>query len=174
MLQESRKTQGLVLGSSIKDNTTLAYLGGLSAAGVVNVRKEREVTQKLVQMLDVRSASQKVAVEDLSGGNQQKVALAKWLLHAPKVLIVDEPTHGVDIGAKTKIYEVLADLAASGCAILLISSELPEVLGLAHRVLVMANGRLTAEFGPGCTEDEVLNAAFRTQPSAPSSTIEAS
>jgi rhamnose transport system ATP-binding protein len=171
MLPESRKTQGLVMGSSVKDNTTVAYLGDMALAGVVNVHKERTVTQKLVDLFDVRAAGQGIAVEDLSGGNQQKVALAKWLLHQPKVLIVDEPTQGVDIGAKTKIYEVLADFAASGCAIMLISSELPEVLGLAHRVLVMANGRLVAEFGPGCTEDEVLEAAFHTDPSTPPSAV---
>lgn len=160
MLPESRKTQGLFMGMSVRDNSTVSELGSVSSGGVLSGRKERAQTQELIDRFDVRTASQRLAVGSLSGGNQQKVALGKWLLGNPAVVIVDEPTHGVDIGAKAKIYEILADLAAQGCAVLVISSEMTEVLGLAHRILVMADGHLVAELGPDATEDDVLDAAF--------------
>jgi simple sugar transport system ATP-binding protein/ribose transport system ATP-binding protein len=123
--------------------------------------------QDLVRRLDIRAKSSRARVGTLSGGNQQKVLFARWLFRRPRVLIVDEPTRGVDIGAKLAIYELIRSLAAEGMAILLISSEHEEVLGLAHRVLVMRAGRIVAELGEDdMSEDALLSAALGTAEAA--------
>jgi ABC-type sugar transport system ATPase subunit len=163
MLPESRKDQGLLMLRSVRENTTLATLGDLSAGGVVRRGRERARARELSKRLDVRAASQEVPVQSLSGGNQQKVLFAKWLATRPKVLIADEPTRGVDVGAKRQIHELIVGLAADGLGVLLISSEIEEVLGLAHRVLVMRGGRIVGEFaGDDATTDNVMRAAFST------------
>jgi ABC-type sugar transport system ATPase subunit len=163
MLPESRKDQGLLMLRSVRENTTLATLGELSAAGVVRRGRERARARELSKRLDVRAASQEIPVRSLSGGNQQKVLFAKWLATRPKVLIADEPTRGVDVGAKRQIHELIVGLAADGMGVLLISSEIEEVLGLAHRVLVMRGGRIAGEFaGDEATTDNVMRAAFST------------
>jgi rhamnose transport system ATP-binding protein len=111
--------------------------------------------------VDARAASQKMPVSALSGGNQQKTAIAKWLVKTPKVLLADEPTRGIDVGAKRAIYELIAELARGGLGVLLISSELEEVLGLAHRILVLRAGRIVAELdGAAADEETVMRAAF--------------
>jgi len=163
MLPEDRKRQGLLMLRSVVDNVTLPHLEDVSAVGVLSTRIERTRTSELIASLDVRAKSNDAPVNTLSGGNQQKVLFAKWLFRRPRVLIADEPTRGVDVGAKRAIYELIESLAAEGIAVLLISSEHEEVLGLAHRVLVMRGGRIVAEFDEQTmSENAVLHAAFAT------------
>jgi ABC-type sugar transport system ATPase subunit len=163
MLPESRKEQGLVMIRSVRENVTLATLGDFSAAGVVRRGRERLRTRELAGELSIHTTSVEAPVATLSGGNQQKVLFAKWLVRPPRVLIADEPTRGVDVGAKRQIHELILALAAQGMAVLLISSELEEVLGLSHRVLVMRRGRVVAEYGEDATIDRVMAAAFATE-----------
>jgi simple sugar transport system ATP-binding protein/ribose transport system ATP-binding protein len=163
MLPEDRKSEGLLMLRSIVDNITLPHLGAVSNAGMLSRRAERRRAAELVTRVDVRTRSNAAPVNTLSGGNQQKVLFAKWLFRPPRVFIADEPTRGVDVGAKRAIYELIQALAADGIAVLLISSEHEEVLGLAHRVLVMRAGRIVAEFAEDeMSEDAVLHAAFGT------------
>jgi ABC-type sugar transport system ATPase subunit len=163
MLPEDRKRQGLVMLRSIVENVTLPHLDEVTAGGVMSTRRERRRTTDLISRLDVRTRSNAALVNTLSGGNQQKVLFAKWLFRRPRVFIADEPTRGVDVGAKRAIYELIQSLAAEGIAVLLISSEHEEVLGLAHRVLVMRGGRIVAELDHDTmSEDAVLRAAFAT------------
>ncbi len=161
MIPESRKDQGLIFGRSVVENVTLARLAELSRLGVVRRGAERRSAERILDRCDVRAASYSVPVGTLSGGNQQKVLFARMLLGEPRVLLADEPTRGVDVGAKVAIYELLVELAESGMAIVLVSSELEEILGLAHRVLVMQTGRLVAELEHDqLTESAILAAAF--------------
>ena len=163
MLPEDRKRQGLLMLRSIVENVTLPHLEDVSSIGVMAPGAERRRTSDLISRLDVRTRSNKARVNTLSGGNQQKVLFAKWLFRTPRVFIADEPTRGVDVGAKRAIYELIHSLAAEGIAVLLISSEHEEVLGLAHRVLVMRAGRIVAEFDrEAMSEGAVLHAAFAT------------
>jgi len=163
MLPEDRKRQGLLMLRSIVDNVTLPHLADVTTGGVLSTRRERRRTSELIASLDVRTRSNAAQVSTLSGGNQQKVLFAKWLFRTPRVFIADEPTRGVDVGAKRAIYELIQELAARGIAVVLISSEHEEVLGLAHRVLVMRAGRVVAEFDEAhMGEDAVLHAAFGT------------
>jgi len=146
---------------SVRENTTIAHLDEFTVAGFVRRSSERRRTRVLGRELDVRASSTETPVVTLSGGNQQKVLFAKWLVRPPAVRLADEPTRGVDVGAKRQIHELLPRIAAEGTAVLLISSEIEEVLGLAHRVLVMRRGAVVAEFrGDQITEEAVLNAAF--------------
>jgi simple sugar transport system ATP-binding protein/ribose transport system ATP-binding protein len=161
LLPESRKAQGLLLSRSVKENVTLPHLGWLSRVGMLRRRAERYEAAEATERLDVRTPTIDVPVTALSGGNQQKVLFARWLLRAPRLLIVDEPTRGIDVGAKRSIYELIARLASEGMAVLLISSELDEVVGLSHRVVVIREGRVAAEFGhQEMTEEAVLRAAL--------------
>ena len=154
---EDRKQQGLVLGLSVRENATLAILRRLVRAGFLRGRAERALVGDLVRRLRVAAASPEVAVGTLSGGNQQKVVLAKWLGADCRLLILDEPTRGVDVGAKVEIYALLDELARAGKAVLVVSSELPEVLGLCDRVLTMRAGRLTGELrGASATEEAAI------------------
>jgi simple sugar transport system ATP-binding protein/ribose transport system ATP-binding protein len=168
LLPESRKTQGLLMRLSIGHNVTLPHLRSVSKGLVLQQRKELNETARLLQDLDVRPPQPKVRVDSLSGGNQQKVLFSKWLFRHPRLLIADEPTHGVDVGAKLAIYQLITSLARQGMAVLLISSELEEVLGLAHRVLVLRKGRIVAEFNDSpdgqssLNEDAIMRAAFAT------------
>jgi rhamnose transport system ATP-binding protein len=163
LLPEDRKQQGLLMKRSIAENITLPYMHTLSHAGFVSERRARRSAQTSMERVDVRATSSRARVSTLSGGNQQKVLFARWLFHPPRVFIADEPTRGVDVGAKRAIYELITSLAADGAAVLLISSEYEEVLGLAHRVLVMREGRFVAELvGDKMNEDALLHAAFGT------------
>jgi ribose transport system ATP-binding protein len=163
MVPEDRKSQGLIMLRSVAENVTLAHLPEVTRAGTIRSESESRRVDALVERLDVRARSSRSRVGTLSGGNQQKVLFARWLFRAPRVLIVDEPTRGVDIGAKLAIYELIHDLATEGIAILLISSEHEEVLGLAHRVLVMRAGRIVAELEEDdMSEDALLAAALGT------------
>jgi ABC-type sugar transport system ATPase subunit len=161
MLPEDRKSQGLLMLRSISDNMTLPHLDDVTHYGVLADRRERSAVSKLMSRVDVRAAGASAKVLTLSGGNQQKVLFAKWLFRPPRVFIADEPTRGVDVGAKRAIYQLIRSLAEEGMAVLLISSEHEEVLGLAHRVLVMRAGRIVAELeGDAMNEESLLRAAF--------------
>jgi len=145
LVTEDRKGQGLLLDLSVRENASLAALPSLSRLGFVDRPRERNAAQNYVQTLGIRTPSLEQRVKNLSGGNQQKVVLSKWLLTGSKLLILDEPTRGIDVGAKVEIYQLMNKLAAEGIGILLISSELPEVLGMADRILVMREGRIVGE-----------------------------
>ncbi|MCM8746847.1 sugar ABC transporter ATP-binding protein [Thermomicrobium sp. CFH 73360] len=160
LVPEDRKLQGLVLILSVRENVTLPVLAQLGWLGFPSRRAEERITQLFVERLRIRTPSLEQRVMNLSGGNQQKVVLARALATNPKVLILDEPTRGIDVGAKAEVHTLIAELAEAGMGILLISSELPEVLSMSHRVLVMSGGRIVAEFPrEEATEEGVLAAA---------------
>jgi ABC-type sugar transport system ATPase subunit len=161
MIPESRKDQGLMMGRSISENVSLASLGGVSRFGVVSTRRERRRVADALEQVRVKMSSARAPMNSLSGGNQQKVLFARTALCAPVVLIADEPTRGVDVGSKRTIYDVIVELAEQGLGVIVISSELEEVLGLAHRVIVMRGGEFVAELeGDEMTQQAVLEAAF--------------
>jgi ABC-type sugar transport system ATPase subunit len=159
MVPESRKDEGLVLGRSVASNITLADPRGVSGAAVIDRARERARTRDLMARLDIRPPDPSRLVATLSGGNQQKVLFAKSLCRRPRLLIVDEPTRGVDIGAKLGLYEVLVEAARSGIAVLAISSDLDELLGVCHRVLVVRGGRIVGEFPRERFDKEAMLAA---------------
>jgi ribose transport system ATP-binding protein len=142
---EDRKEQGLVLGLTVRENVTLAHLDLLSHYGFIRRQQERSAAARLIQSLRIRTPSPEQLTRNLSGGNQQKVVLAKWLLTQSRVLLFDEPTRGIDVGTKAEMYQLMGDLAARGVAMLMITSELPEAIGMADRILVMHEGRIAAE-----------------------------
>jgi ABC-type sugar transport system ATPase subunit len=160
---EDRKLHGLVLPMTVRENVTLAVLRELSQATVVRRPQERKMTDRFIEDLDIRTPSREQKVNNLSGGNQQKVVVAKWLASDPKVLILDEPTRGIDVGAKAEVHAIMAHLAEQGVGILMISSELPEVLAMSDRILVMHKGRITGEFTrEQATKENVMMAATGT------------
>jgi ABC-type sugar transport system ATPase subunit len=162
LLTEDRKTQGLILAHGARDNFGLPNLSWLSRGGFVRRRLERETFAGYVESLRIKVSPANQRARNLSGGNQQKVVLAKWLARHCEVLIFDEPTRGIDVGAKLEIYQIINELAAQGKAILLISSEMPEVLGMADRILVMHDGRIQGEFSDvaGVTQEQILEKAM--------------
>ncbi|MFW6108252.1 MAG: sugar ABC transporter ATP-binding protein [bacterium] len=143
---EDRKEQGLFLGLAVRENVASASLRHLSTLAFIRFDEERRRVGALIDQLRIRTPSQEQEVQLLSGGNQQKVVLARWLALRPKVLVLDEPTRGIDVGAKAEIYDLMGELARDGVGILMISSELPEVLGMSDRVLVVRQGTIVAEF----------------------------
>ncbi|MCG0238286.1 MAG: sugar ABC transporter ATP-binding protein [Firmicutes bacterium] len=153
---EDRKRQGLFLNRSVRENLSLASLGRLGRLGWISPRAERELAGRWVRELGVRTPSLEIQVATLSGGNQQKVLFGRWLATDPQVLILDEPTRGVDVGAKAEIYRLINRLAEAGKAILMISSELPELLGMCDRILVMRAGRLVGEFSRSEASQEAI------------------
>ncbi|MFY0545855.1 sugar ABC transporter ATP-binding protein [Brevibacillus sp. H7] len=146
LVTEDRKEEGLVLSLTVRENIALPNLEKVSSMGVLKPKDEQELSDGLIKQLLIKTAGGEQVVGSLSGGNQQKVVIGKWLATKPKILILDEPTRGVDIGAKKEIYDIMNRLAQEGVAILMISSELPEVLGMSDRILVMHEGRITGEF----------------------------
>ena len=162
LLSEDRKSQGLVLGHSVRENFALPNLRQLSLAGFVRRRREREAFGDYVRSLRIKIPNQEQAAKNLSGGNQQKVVLAKWLERNCEVVIFDEPTRGIDVGAKYEIYLLINELAAAGKAILMISSELPEVLGMSDRILVMHEGRITGQIDDvaQATQEQIMKLAI--------------
>ena len=145
LLTEDRKADGLLLLQSVAFNTTIARLDDIERWGVLRPVRERGVVRGYIDRLSIRTPSSDTRVRNLSGGNQQKVIFAKWLNAECRILLIDEPTRGVDVGAKHEIYLLLRALAARGVAIVMVSSELPEVLGMSDRILVMRDGRVAAE-----------------------------
>lgn len=160
LVPESRKEQGLVMRRSVSENIALATLTDRSVGGFVNMRKEKTRVTSVSQAVDLRGNWHSSSIARLSGGNQQKALFAKWLINPPTVLLVDEPTRGVDIAAKSRIHGMIVDLAAQGTAVIVVSSELEEVIGLSHRVVVMRHGRLVAKFDRNAPRDEVMSSAF--------------
>ncbi len=160
LVTEDRKRLGLVLNMDVKTNTTLSNLNQISRFGVINQNEEIKWSQKYVKELRTKTASLETPVGTLSGGNQQKVVIAKWLMSNPKVLILDEPTRGIDVGAKYEIYNLMNQLVEKGVAIIMISSELPEVLGMSDRILVMQEGKLVKELDHReATQEKIMFAA---------------
>ena len=160
-ITEDRKAQGLVLGMSVRENVTLAHLEQfVNRELLVDRNKEEEAAARYIEELRIRTPSSEQLVRNLSGGNQQKVVLAKWLLGAANVFLFDEPTRGIDVGAKAEIYGLMVKLAQNGAAIVMVSSELPEVLGMSHRILVIRGGRIVRELARAdATPDIVIAAA---------------
>jgi putative multiple sugar transport system ATP-binding protein len=145
-VSEDRKKDGLILGEDISQNITISALKKISKLGVLNFIKQSRFAEKYVKDIDIRTPSILQKVRNLSGGNQQKVQVSKWLFAEPRILLLDEPTRGIDVGAKFEIYTIINDLVANGMSIMIISSELPEILGMCDRVYVIAEGTQTAEF----------------------------
>jgi ribose transport system ATP-binding protein len=160
-LTEDRKQQGLVLVLSVQENVCLPSVGRWSRGGIVQATREVAATDQRITELRIRTPSAQQRVVNLSGGNQQKVVLAKWLCTDADILIFDEPTRGIDVGSKVEIYQLMNQLAARGAAILMISSELPEILGMSDRILVMHGGRIAGEFSAAeATQEKLLAAAL--------------
>lgn len=156
LMTENRKEEGLVLIQSVAANITLASLDRFTRAGTLKAREERQVAEQFVHRLDIRTPSLSQEVGYLSGGNQQKVVLAKWLATEPDVIIMAEPTRGIDVGAKAEIYRLIDDLAAQGKALVLVSSELPEILNLSDRIYVMFEGSIVAELPASAASAELI------------------
>ncbi len=157
LVTEDRKCDGTVGILSIKENMTLANLAGISKHGVISTKQETDIANQYLKDMGVKAPTIDTLVQQLSGGNQQKVVLSKWLMRSPKVLIMDEPTRGIDVGAKYEIYKIMVDLAKQGIAIIMISSELPEIISMSDRVLVLAGGKIQGEVsGPDCTQESIM------------------
>jgi ABC-type sugar transport system ATPase subunit len=163
LLTEDRKHQGLVLGLPVRENFGLPNLRRFSRAGFIRERLERRAFAGFVESLRIKIPHQEQLARNLSGGNQQKVVLAKWLQSNSEIVLIDEPTRGIDVGAKFEIYQLMNALVASGKAVLMISSELPEVLGMSDRILVMRDGRLAGEIADAAaaTQEQILELATR-------------
>ena len=153
---EDRKGNGLILSKSIKENTTLANLDSISSKGVIDKNKEFAVANEYKDKLNTKTPSVEQLVGNLSGGNQQKVLLAKWMFAEPDILILDEPTRGIDVGAKYEIYCIINQLVAEGKSVIMISSELPEVLGMSDRIYVMNEGKMVAELDAKEATQEII------------------
>ena len=161
LVTNDRQAEGLVRPMSSLRNLTLASLRRCCVGGVMSRRLERRAAEPLVARMSIRAASPDTPVATLSGGNQQKVVLGKWLMTEPRLLLCDEPTRGVDVGAKAEIYALLNELVESGMGLLLISSELPELLALSDRIYVMHRGRIVAQFGRDeATQERIMSAAM--------------
>jgi ABC-type sugar transport system ATPase subunit len=161
LLTEDRKGQGLILGQTLLENFGLPNLGQFSRWGFLRLRRERAAFDIRAEQLRIKASSPQQRASTLSGGNQQKLVLAKWLQRHAEVVIFDEPTRGIDVGAKREIYRLINQLAADGKAILMISSELPEVLGMADRILVMHEGRIEGQITdmPQATQEQIMRLA---------------
>jgi ribose transport system ATP-binding protein len=159
LLTEDRQKTGLALRLPIASNVTLANVGGISHLGVLDLAAEDRATAESIARLRIRAASGKQLVGRLSGGNQQKVVIAKWLFRNTKIFLFDEPTRGIDVGAKAEVFEVMGTLARSGAAVLMVSSEMPELLQVADRILVMRQGRISGELPKGTTQEEIMRLA---------------
>ncbi len=160
LIPEDRKNQGLFLDKNIKENLSAASIEELSKCKFLSKMREQDLASQYVEILRIKTSGLKQIVNNLSGGNQQKVVIGKWLALSPKVLLMDDPTRGVDIGAKQAIYKLIGELVSSGVGVIFISSELPEVIGISDRLLVIADGELKAEFrSDDATQEKILTAA---------------
>jgi ribose transport system ATP-binding protein len=162
LLTEDRKADGLLLLQAVGTNVTISRMDEVAPAGVIRAPRERRVVKGFIDRLAIRTPSASTPARNLSGGNQQKVILAKWLNAQCRILLIDEPTRGVDVGAKREIYALLRDLAARGTAIVMVSSELPEVIGISDRIVVMREGRVAVTLDAReATEERVMSYATR-------------
>jgi ribose transport system ATP-binding protein len=163
LLPEDRKNDGLVLGMQVKENISLPALAQIETMGLLDNKKETALAKKYINKLGIKTPSEKQITKNLSGGNQQKIVLAKWLEQNPKILLLDEPTRGIDVNAKSEMYNLMQEMVGQGMGIIMVSSELTEILSISNRILVMADGKITAEIPINkATEDIVLNAAIST------------
>jgi ribose transport system ATP-binding protein len=159
LVPENRKEQGLVLGMSGRENMTLPQLDRLQSLGFMVTSQEQEIFARYRKALSISTTGPHQPVGNLSGGNQQKIVIGKWLSTEPKLLILDEPTRGIDVGSKSEIHKLIGDLAEQGYAVLVISSEMPEIIGVSHRIVTMYTGEVTGEFsGADITEDNLIGA----------------
>jgi putative xylitol transport system ATP-binding protein len=156
LVTEDRKGSGLVLSQSVRGNIAMAGLEGLSVGPAMSVRREKDAARRMIEMFGIRTASDQLEVAGLSGGNQQKVVLGKWFLTEPRILLLDEPTRGVDVGAKREIYRIMSDFARAGGTVVMVSSEIDEVLGMADRVVVIRDGRVAGELARAKASAEAL------------------
>jgi putative multiple sugar transport system ATP-binding protein len=155
---EDRKQLGLVLDEPIVKNITLANLAGVATRGVLSRGREQQVAEEYRRAMSIRTPSVFQKVVNLSGGNQQKVVLSKWLFADPQVLILDEPTRGIDVGAKFEIYTIMNELAAQGRGVVMVSSEMPELLGMCDRIYVMNEGRIVGELSKAeATQERIMS-----------------
>jgi methyl-galactoside transport system ATP-binding protein len=163
LLTEERRVTGIIPVLPILENTVIANLASYQTPYLLlNEKKRREDVSQSIEKLRVKTPSMKTLIKNLSGGNQQKVLLARWLLTEPDILLLDEPTRGVDVGAKYEIYTIIADLAKQGKCIIMISSEMPELLGMSDRIMVMCEGRLSGVLsGADATEEEIMRLATK-------------
>jgi ABC-type sugar transport system ATPase subunit len=160
LVPEDRKLQALILGMGVRENLSLPILDRLGSPFFPSRGQERALAGEFIVSLSIRTPHMEQRVAALSGGNQQKVVIARWLATKPKVLILDEPTRGIDVGAKAEVHALIARLAEAGVAILMVSSELPEILGMSHRILVMRGGRIVATMPrEEATEESIMAAA---------------
>ena len=167
LLTEDRKLTGIMGALSVRDNMTIANLNRFSPGGILRKRRMEAACVAQRDALAIKTPSLSQLIKNLSGGNQQKVLVSRWLLTLPDILMIDEPTRGIDVGAKSEIHRLMSGLAKEGKAILMVSSEMPEILGMSDRVLVMAGGRITAEFSRAeVTQEKVLEAATLVAPAA--------
>jgi len=161
LVPEDRKLQGLILNMDVAKNTSLAKLSEVSNLGFISKKKEEKLSNEFRNKLKTQVPSEKIEVEKLSGGNQQKVVIAKWLATNPKILLLDEPTRGIDVGAKTEIYNLINRLASQGMGIIMVSSELPEILALSDNIIVLSESKLTGRFTrEEATEEKIMKAAL--------------
>lgn len=158
---EDRQQQGLVLPFTVESNISMASLEKISHMGFVNRKEERAIAERQIKAFDIRTPSHRTRVRNLSGGNQQKCIVGRWMELSPKILIMDEPTRGIDVGAKYDVYLLMKKIAEQGGSIILISSELPEVLNMSNRVITVCDGRITGEFDPEkASADEIMEKVF--------------
>lgn len=161
LVPEDRKLQGLILNLDVAQNTSLACLDNILSYNFISTRKEKELSLSYIKSLNTKVPSPKIEVSKLSGGNQQKVVIAKWLATNPKILLLDEPTRGIDIGAKTEIYKLINDLAKQGMGLVMVSSELPEILAVSDNILVLSESKLTGVFSRSeANEEKIMHAAL--------------
>lgn len=146
LVPEDRKLEGLVLKMNVQENSTLVKINEINRFGIIDQKKDRKCAEEYVEYLQIKTPSIKKSTGELSGGNQQKVVISKWLMMNPKVLILDEPTRGIDVGSKSEIYRLISNLANKGVAIIIVSSELPEVLGISDRIIAVYEGKITGEW----------------------------
>ena len=160
---ENRKEQGLILQHSCRNNIVLVKLRQISKHNFVDKKETYNIYEEYRKKLKIASPSSEQEVMYLSGGNQQKIVIGKWMATHPDILILDEPTRGIDVGAKTEIYKLIADLAKSGIAIIIISSEMPEIIGICNRIITISQGKITGELvGDQITEENLMNAILVT------------
>jgi ribose transport system ATP-binding protein len=161
LVPEDRKKDGLILGMDVQTNISLTALENIEQTGFLSQKKEMTLAKKYIADLRIKTPSEKQTARNLSGGNQQKIVLSKWLATNPKLLMLDEPTRGIDVNAKNEIYKLILQLADEGMGIIVVSSELPEILAISDRILVLCEGNLTAEMAVlDASEDSILKAAI--------------
>ena len=156
LVPEDRKREGLILPFSVQQNISMAALGKMTKGAFLDMSSEGEMAQRQIEALKIKTPSAETKVLSLSGGNQQKCIVGRWMEMHPRILIMDEPTRGIDVGAKYEIYVLMNQIVEQGGAIIMISSELPEVLNMSNRVLVVCDGRITGEFNPEIDSAETI------------------